>query len=218
MPRTIAAARVGTPSWTRREEAVFRKLSSPARIQDFVDELRYSTDPIYRSPRQVIRDRTAHCADGALFAAAALRRLGYPPQLVDLRAVRDDDHVLAVFRERGLWGAVSKSNTAGLRYREPIHRTLHELVLSYFEWYYNLEREKTLRAYSRPIDLRRFDRLAWMTDDTGLEQIMQVLDDAPHLPLLSRAAIARLRPVDERCFRGGLVGVRWAGLYGYTRG
>src|SRR5512142_639518 len=116
-----------------------------------------------RSPRRVLTERKARCVDGALLAAAALRVQGYPPLLVDLEAVADTDHVLAVFRERTGWGAVARSNFSGLRYREPIHRTIRELVLTYFESYFNLRREKTLRAYSRPIDLSRFDTDGWMT-------------------------------------------------------
>jgi len=114
-----------------------------------------------RSPRRVLRDRTARCREGALFAAAALRVNGHPPLLLDLEAVRDDDHVLAVLRDRGHWGAVAKSNYAGLRYREPVYRTLRELVMSYFEHYYNLQGQKTLRRYSRPVDHARFDGVRW---------------------------------------------------------
>lgn len=110
------------------------RLSNPSRIQAFLDELAYSTEPIYRCPLRVLRERTAHCFDGALFAAAALRCLGYPPLIVDLLPNgRDDDHLLALYRVDGHWGAVAKSNFVGLRFREPIHRTLRELALSYFE-------------------------------------------------------------------------------------
>ncbi|HEX8984762.1 MAG TPA: hypothetical protein VF767_05000, partial [Bryobacteraceae bacterium] len=119
-----------------------RRLKTPEKVQRFLDcEVGYNKEPggpTCRSPRRVLRDRVAHCLEGALFGAAALRVQGRPPLLVDLEAVRDDDHVLAVFRERGLWGAVAKSNYAGLRYREPVYRTLRELAMSYFEQYYNL--------------------------------------------------------------------------------
>ncbi len=139
---------------TTAELAVFRRLNTPEKIQRFLDrDLAYNKEPggpTCRSPRRVLRDRTAHCMEGALFGAAALRMIGHPPLLLDLEAVRDDDHVLAVFRSRGHWGAVAKSNYSGLRYREPVYRTLRELVMSYFEHYYNLKKEKTLRRYSRP--------------------------------------------------------------------
>ena len=153
-------------TFTPAERSVFRRLPSPEKIQRFLDDLAYNKEPggpTCRSPRRVLRDLTGHCMEGALFGAAALRMLGYPPLLLDLEAVHDDDHVLAVFRTRGCWGAVAKSNFSGLRYREPVYRTLRELVMSYFEHYYNLRREKTLRNYSRPVNLRRFDRIGWMT-------------------------------------------------------
>ena len=113
--------------------------------------------------------------EGALFGAAALRMLGHPPLLLDLEAVRDDDHVLAIFRLRGHWGALAKSNYSGLRYREPVYRTLRELVMSYFEHYYNLQQEKTLRRYSRPVNLRRFDSMGWMTAEEDVWPIPEYL-------------------------------------------
>src|SRR5262245_40563625 len=134
------------------ELAILRRVDTPAKIQKFLDcDLDYNKErdgETCRSPRRVLRDRTAQCMEGALFAAAALRVQGFPPLLVDLESVRDDDHVIAVFRQRGHWGAVAKSNYAGLRFRSPVYRTLRELVMSYFEHYYNPAGEKTLRAYS----------------------------------------------------------------------
>src|ERR1700733_11433551 len=150
-------------TFTPAEQAIFRRLCSPEKIQRFLDDMAYNKEPgghTCRSPRRVLRDRTAHCMEGALFGAAALRMLGYPPLLLDMEAVRDDDHVLALFRERGHWGALAKSNYSGLRYREPVYRTLRELVMSYFEHYYNLDRAKTLPKYLRPVNLTRFDRIA----------------------------------------------------------
>src|SRR5215471_4475456 len=147
---------------TSEEVAVLRRLSRPEKLQKYLEyEISYNKEhegETCRSPRRVIRDSTAHCMEGALFAAAALRVNGHEPLIVDLAAVRDDDHVIAVFQEHGCWGAIGKSNYAGLRFREPVYRTIRELVLSYFEHYYNLRGEKTLRAYSRPVNLSRFDR------------------------------------------------------------
>ena len=144
--------------------------------------------------------------DGALFAAAALRLQGHPPLIVDLEAVFDDDHVLAVFRQDGLWGAVARSNYSGLRYREPVHRSVRELALSYFESYFNLRREKTLRRYSRPVDLSRFDARGWMTTEDDLWDIPEYLVGIRHYPLLTRAQAERLGSVDRRMFHAGLVG------------
>ena len=132
-----------------------RALKSPARIQQFVDALTYQYANTAWSPQRVLRERKGHCLEGALLAAAALRVNGHPPLLMDLESVQDDDHVIALYRERGLWGGIAKSNFAGLRFRAPIYRTLRELALSYFEHYYNLRGERTLRNYSRPVNLDR---------------------------------------------------------------
>jgi hypothetical protein len=199
--------------WTPREAAVLRGLRTPHAVQRFLDGLRYSDDGRYRCPRSVLRDRRAHCFDGALFAAAALRRLGHPPLLVDLRAVRDDDHVIAIFRSHGAFGAVAKSNFVGLRFREPVYRTLRELVMSYFEPYYNTARERTLRSYSGPVSLRPFDRLEWLIRDETMDRIADRLDEARHHAVVSGAQAARLGHVDDRSYRAGMVGVNAAGLY-----
>jgi hypothetical protein len=144
--------------------------------------------------------------EGALFGAAALRLLGYPPLLLDLEAVRDDDHVLAIFRAHGHWGAIAKSNYSGLRYREPVYRTLRELAMSYFEHYYNLRKEKTLRRYSRPVNLRRFDSIQWMTAGEDVWAIPEYLCGIFHRELLGPRMAARLGRVDDRLFAAGLVG------------
>ena len=138
--------------------------------------------------------------------AAALRMLGHPPLLLDLEAVRDDDHVLAIFRVQGHWGAVAKSNYSGLRFREPVYRTLRELVMSYFEHYYNLRREKTLRNYSRPVNLERFDAMGWMTAEEDPWVIPEYLCTIAHSAVLPRRMVKRLSRVDDRLFAAGLVG------------
>src|SRR3954465_6787047 len=144
-----------------RERKVFRRLNSPAKIQGFLDEeIAYNQEPrgdTCYSPRRVLRERIAHCMEGALVGALALRQLGYPALLLDLEAVRDSDHVLAVYRIYGRWGAIAKSDYAGLRSREPVYATIRELAMSYFDHYYNPAGEKTLRAYSKPVNLARFD-------------------------------------------------------------
>jgi hypothetical protein len=166
----------------------------------------------------VLRERIAHCLDGALFAAAALRRLGYPPLIVDLLPRdRDDDHVLALYKQDGHWGAVAKSNFVGLRFREPVYRTLRELVMSYFEQYYNVEREKTLWGYSMPLNLKAFDKLNWMGSDEPLGAIVQRLAKMRRVPVLTETMIAGLSLVDERSYQSGLLGVNEAGLYKPSR-
>ena len=187
-----------------------RRLTTPEKIQRFLDDrVGYNKEkggPTCRSPRRVLRDRLAHCLEGALFGAAALRVQGFEPLLLDLEAVRDDDHVLAIFRQRGGWGAVAKSNYAGLRFREPVYRSLRELAMSYFEHYYNPDGEKTLRSYSRPVNLRRFDRIEWMTAEEDLWVMSDYLLSIPHRRLLLPAAARRLSPMDARLMAAGKTG------------
>ena len=201
---------MSAPPFSKAERAVFRSLNTPEKIQRFMDfDLAYNKEPDgprCRSPRLVLRDRTAHCMEGALFGAAALRLLGYPPLLLDLGAVRDDDHVLAIYRVHGRWGAVAKSNYSGLRFREPVYCTLRELVMSYFEHYFNLQREKTLRNYSRPVNLERFDALNWMTAEEDPWAIPEYLCTIAHTPLLPPATARKLNLVDDRLFAAGLLG------------
>jgi hypothetical protein len=192
---------------TPREAALLRGLTPPSRIQRFLDDLTYDVAGAgCRSPRRVLRERTVQCMDGAIFAAAALRLQGHPPLLLDLEAEQDDDHVLAVYRQNGAWGSLARSNYSGLRFREPVYRTLRELVLSYFESYFNLRREKTLRRYSRPLSLARFDGRGWMTAEENLWYIPEHLVGIRHYPLVTRGMVRTLATVDRRMFRAGVVG------------
>ena len=196
--------------FTPRELRALRALESPIGIQRALDVMPYHLAGTAWSPRRVLRERTAHCLEGAVFAAAALRALGFPPLLLDLEAVQDTDHVVAPFRIRGHWGAIAKSNFSGLRYREPVYRSLRELCMSYFDGYFNLRGERTLRAYSRPVDLGRFDRRrpGWMTTETDLWWIPEHLVDIRHTPLLSPAMTRALSRVDRRSLAAGLAGRR----------
>jgi len=190
-----------------------RSLRSPDAIQRFLDDLLYNKEKdgeTARSPRRVLETREAHCFEGALLAAAALRRISHPPLVVQLRStVRDDDHVLALFRERrgaGCWGAVAKSNYSGLRFRSPVYRSLRELVMSYFDAYYNLEGEKSLRAFERPVDLARFDSRGWETAEEDLWDVTAYLATRRFTPILTRAQIRALTPMDRRLYDAGLLG------------
>jgi hypothetical protein len=197
------------------ERRAMDRLTRPIDIQRFLDELPYSTDPFYRCPLRVLRERRAHCFDGGLFAAAALRRIGYPPLILDMFPdAEDDEHLLAPFKENGYWGAVAKSNFVGLRFREPIHRNLRELMISYFEQFYNFRRRKTLVSYTRPLNLEAFDRLNWTVSDEALEAIARRTEQVHRYALLTPRMSARLSPVDERSYRAGLLGADPKGLYG----
>ena len=184
-----------------------RRLDTPAKIQQFLDDIPYNVEAdgeTFRSPRRVLRDATANCIEGAVLAAAALRVHGEPPLIMDLTAVHDEDHVIAVFRRRDLWGAIATSKFTGLRYREPVYRTLRELAMSYFEHYYNLAGERTLRGHGRPVNLGRFDRLHWMTSEPDLWPIAEHLERIPHIRLVPAAVARSLTPLDARLKAAGL--------------
>ncbi len=199
---------------TKSERRVLAQLTTLMKIQDFLDKLPYSVESGYRCPLRVLRERIAHCFDGALFAAAAMSRLGYLPLIVNMVANdQDDDHMLALYRRDGHWGAVAKSNFASLRFREPIYRSLRELIMSYFEQFYNVERKKTLRSYTVPLNLEAFDKLNWTISDRPLERIGKRLDEIRKVRLLTRRMIAGLSLVDERSYQAGLVGTNKTGLY-----
>lgn len=183
-----------------------RALKTPARIQQFIDRLTYQYADTAWSPKRVLRERKGHCLEGALVAAAALRLNGYPPLLMDLEAVRDDDHVVAIYRERGLWGGIAKSNFAGLRSRAPVYRTLRELALSYFEHYYNLRGERTLRSYSQAVNLARLDELHWMTSEEDVWCVPELLIQARHYPLVPDKVTRGLPRLDRRSFEAGMHG------------
>jgi len=194
--------------FTRAELRTLRGLKTPTGIQRFLDELPYNLSFTARSPQKVLRDRTASCLEGGIFAAAALRALGFPPLIFDLEADQDTDHVVAIFKMRGHWGAVAKSNFTGCRYREPVYRSLRELAISYFNIYFNLRGERTLRRYSRPVNLSRFDRLHWMTTEEPIWFIAEHLCEIPHIRLLTPPMEKRLTRVDPRTFKAEMVGHR----------
>lgn len=197
------------------EQRALRPLNTPAKIQRFLDEeIGYNHRETCYSPRLVLREQAAHCMEGALLAATALRALGHRPLIVDLEAVRDSDHVVAVYKIEGRWGALAKSDYAGLRAREPVYRTIRELVMSYFEHYYNPEGEKTLRTYSRPVSLAQFDRIGWMTAERDVWEIPNHLCGIPHTRILTPGMSRRLAPMDPRSYGAGRFGSAKTGRNG----
>lgn len=193
--------------FTRDEMAILRPLSTPRKIQDYLDTLGMNFEKngdSCRSPRCVLREQEAHCMEGAMLAAVALRIAGFKPLVMDLKATEDDeDHVVALFQINKHWGALSKTNHGVLRYREPVYRTVRELALSFFHEYFLKDGRKTLRSYSVPVNLSRFDAQGWMTDEENVWYIPEFLDDARHFPILSKSQIAGLRRADpierEKC-------------------
>jgi len=203
-----------TDSLTPAELKLLGTLTTPFKIQTFLDSVPYSGEDRYRAPLTFLRDRKGHCFDGAMFGAAMLQRLGYQPLLVDLLPnERDDDHMMAPFKQGGYWGAVAKSNFSGLRFREPIYSNLRELVMSYFEDYFNNKGEKTLRGYTTPLNLDTFIQDKWLTDDAAMDKIAERLDEIKHFDVLTPTMIKNLSPVDKRSRQAGLLGVVKSGLY-----
>ena len=192
--------------FTSSELRRLRALKTPAGIQKFLDDLPYNLSYTARSPKKVLYDRTASCLEGGIFGAAALSIIGFPPLIFDLEAEQDTDHVVTIFKVRGHWGAVAKSNFTGCRYREPVYRTLRELVMSYYEHYFNLDGEKTLRTFSRPVNLHRFDSMSWLTAEDDLWEICKYLCTIPHTRVLTPAMERRRRNVDQRLFAAGKLG------------
>ena len=193
-------------SFSRAELRKLRSLKDPHGIQKYLNAQPYHLADTAWSPRWVLRENTSHCFEGALFAAAALRVNGYPPLIIDLEAEHDTDHVIAVYKLHGHWGALSKSNYSGLGFREPIFRTLRELAMSYFDGYFNLRRERTLRTFSNPVNLARFDRREWMTTDQPLWFIAEYLFTIRHFRLLQPGIAKHLHRLDDRSFRAGCLG------------
>ncbi len=171
--------------FSKDDMTFFRSLRKPYDIQIFLNSIPYDPLPGTSSPRVVLRERKANCFEGALFAAAGLRALGHKPVIVDMVADNDDDHIVAVFKEGDGYGAIAKSNTTVLRFREPVYRSVRELVMSYFDFYFNIHGEKTMRSYSNPIDLSRFDNREWMTSDENLDFIGDYLNEIMHNKILN---------------------------------
>lgn len=198
----------------------FRALRKPIDIQRYLDSLAYVGEERDRCPLDVIKDGQCHCLDGGLFAALALRKIGDRGLLVDLVPTRDrnghnldDDHVLAVYQRYGCWGAIAKSNFPWLRYREPVYRSLRELVMSYFEVYYSLAGVKVLRGYTRPLDIARYDALDYAWGEAGARTLYKRLYARKPVGLISAHSQALLQPVDRLAYDSGIVGVNWKWVY-----
>ena len=198
------------------QRAIFRGLKSPLAVQAYLDSLPYKAEELDRSPLRVMTDGQAHCLDGGIFAALALWRIGFRPLILDLvpEPGMDDDHVLALFQVNGGWGALAKSNYPNLRYREPVQRSLRELAMTYFEFFFSLKREKTLRGYTRPLDLSSFKDPSWMWEEDGIRKVSKRLYGLKPIPLITQASAAQLNLSDERTYTAGTVGTDFNWSYG----
>jgi len=199
--------------WTKKELKILESLGTPSKIQDFIDMIPYNTTSETNSPRWVLRKKRAHCMEGALLAAACLQNIGFRPLILDMRSENDDDHVIAVYKLDGCWGALAKSNFTVLRLREPVYKSLRELVMSYFDFYFNSLGEKTLRSYSLPLDLRIFDNQNWKTSGQDLEFIGDRLNYMRHFPIIRPGQVRKLVKVSRYLLEAGLLGSDSDGLY-----
>jgi len=196
-----------------KEYKILTKLNTPAKVQDFLNKMPFNFEPdgeTSYSPMMVLQKGTCHCAEGAALAALALRVHGHEPLLLDLTSNKDDfDHVVALFKKDGCWGAVSKTNHAVLRYREPVYRTARELVMSYFhEYFLNSNGKKTLRSFAGPINLKRFDKCGWMTTMEDISYIPEYLADVKHVSILNKKQIVGLRQAEPIEIKAGKI-VEW---------
>ena len=193
------------------EFSLLKKLRTPAAIQDFLNQIPFNfgeEGQTYHSPAVVLKLKKAHCMEGAMLAAAALWMHGQSPLLLDLKTTQKDvDHVVALFKEGNRWGAVSKTNHAVLRYRDPIYRDPREIVMSYFNEYFLDDGIKTLRSYSAPFDLSRWDD-AWLTTPASLHDLALALDEAPHIAIVDSIAARRLRRAEPIEIEAGKI-VEW---------
>lgn len=194
--------------FTKSEIDFFAQFKKPNHIQKFLNSIKYNPENITRSPRYVIKYKAANCFEGALFAAAALRFLGYKPLIVDMMGKNDDDHVIAIFKQNNLYGAIAKSNTTTLRFREPVYKSVRELVMSYFDFYFNTLGEKSLDSYSNPVNLSKYDKDNWMTSENDLEFIGDQLFEVFHHKILTPSMKRNLSDADpdlvDLCFSGAI--------------
>ena len=199
-------------SWTEDEIKFLKTLKEPDNIQGFLDTIDYNPNYECRSPGWVIKKRSAHCFEGALFAAASLEFIGYKPLIIDMKAFNDDDHVIAVYKNNGHWGSVAKSNFTTLRSREPVYRSIRELVMSYFDFYFNTDGDKSLRSYSLPLDLSIYNSRKWRTTDEDLEYIGDKLESMRHFPVINETMIKNLKRASDNNAQGGNAGIQRRGI------
>ncbi len=199
--------------WTPEEKRLFRSLKTPDHIQNYIDNLIYNPTNHASSPRWVMITGEGHCLEGALFAAAALEFSGAKPLLVDLVAEDDDHHVICVYSTSTGWGSISKTNTTLLSGRRPFYRNIRELVMSYFDFYFNLNGKLSLYSYSDPINLKRFNHWNWRTTDNDLEGLGISFNDLTHYELIDQKTLKNLRPVSLRLKEACFLGSDPEGLY-----
>jgi hypothetical protein len=187
-------------TFTKKEKILMKELNTPAKVQDFLSSLKFNFEKngeTLKSPVMVLRTKNAHCFEGAILGAYILSLHGFPPFVLHLEATKGDfDHVITPFKQHNLWGALSKTNHAVLRYREPIYKNIRELVISYFHEYFLDNGKKTLHRYSKPLNLNTFGK-TWMLEENNLWKIDKKLDKVKHYNIAPKTAIKNLRKAEE---------------------
>lgn len=196
----------------KKELKILKKLNTPQKIQDFLNNIKFNFEEkgnTNLSPMLVLEKKVCHCMEGAALAALALRVNGHPPLVIDLKANKLDlDHVVAVFKKDGKWGAISKTNHAVLRYREPVYNSIRELAMSYFHEYFDDQGRKNLRSFSNPVNLKIFDKKGWMTTKEEIDYMPEYLDKVKHYPILTRKQVRNLRKAEKVELKAGSV-IEW---------
>ncbi len=191
-----------------------RKLNTPAKVQDFLNGLKFNFEEkgeMLKSPLMILRTKNAHCLEGAIIGAYILSVHGFPPLVLHLQTTKEDyDHVITPFKINGLWGALSKTNHAVLRYREPVYKNIRELVMSYFHEYFLNNGMKTLRKYSKPLNLNSFkkEKKNWAISEKDLWYIDKALDKIKHYDILPKQGFGKLRKAEKIEIKAGKI-VEW---------
>ena len=196
-------------AFTKKEITLMQKLDTPAKVQDFLNALEFNFEEkgeTLKSPIMILRKGNAHCVEGALLGAYILSLHGFLPLILHLQTTKDDfDHVISPFKQYGLWGALSKTNHAVLRYREPVYKDIHELVMSYFhEYFLNKNGKKTLRRYSKPLNLNIFGK-NWAVAENDLWQIDKTLDKIKHYNIMPKIVSKNLRKAEKTEIKAGKI-------------
>mgnify|MGYP003419693545 FL=1 len=200
------------PPLTKKELSILKKLNAPIKIQNFLDKMPINFEKdgeTYMSPRRALRENKAHCFEGALIAALALWVNGEEPLLLDLKAVPSDvDHVVALYKKNGYWGAISKTNHAALRFRDPVYKSVRELAMSYFhEYFVNETGKKTLRSFAGPINLKKY-AIDWATSEENLDTLVEKIDFQKHTPLFPKENLKYIRKADQMEIKAGKL-IEW---------
>lgn len=199
--------------WSENEINELKQLDRPYKIQEFLDNTEYNSTYETRSPKYVLTHKRAHCMEGAMFAAFCLELLGFPPLILDMQAFNDDDHVIAIYKVNGFWGAIAKSNFTTLRFREPVYKSLRELTMSYFDFYLNTLGDKSLRTYSLPYNLNKQNKLVWRTTENDLEEVGNNLNHIKHFKIINQSQIKNLEVAGDYLLKSSMIGANIAGLF-----